>query len=200
MIRIIKPIILKIKKTDKKKLIDLTIGFLTIPSLITLLILNLNNLKQSKVDTGDKTANNQEKTIIIQNQPTSSQSTDNNNSPKPSPIVFPSPGENCNPNPDSIQIVYPKENQTVHDNPFCVTMKIDEDDNSCPLEWAYSVNHTPLSAWSSEPICFYDLKNGKVNLKIVVKNKKSGLTKDYEVNFLYQDESTATPSATPTQP
>jgi len=200
MIRIIKPIILKIKKTDKKKLIDLIIGFLTIPSLITILILNLNNLKESKTDTSDKTTSNQEKTIIIQNQPTASQSADNNNLPKPSPIVFPSPEENCNPNSDSIQIVYPKENQTVHDNPFCISMKIDENDNSCPLEWAYSVNHKPLSAWSSEPICFYDLKNGEVNLKIVVKNKKSGLTKNYEVNFLYEyeEKSPATPSATPT--
>lgn len=193
------------KLPDKKPHLDFLAALLSIPVLITVLILNLGSLQgknsnvakttptpiptissavKTQTDSGQKVAT----PIVItrQTQPTMVQ-------------------DQCIKDIGPIAISSPQENETVSDNPLCISIDY-HSGNYCGVVWAYSINHGPLSNYSNNSVCLYNLPAGKNSFLLQVKSLVSTSTQTLQRNFVYNGATltptssvTSTPTTTPAQ-
>lgn len=179
---IVKKSIKKLK--IRKNHLDWVAGALSIPVLLTVIILNLNNLNSQKKDTSP-TPTPQEKVIIVpQNtNPTSNQPTNTS----------------CKKEIGPISITSPKEDETVSSNPVNVIIKYG-DASYCSVVWSYRVNNGQWSEYNSNSVSLYNLPNGNIKFDLRIQSTVSQDTDTLTRNFKYQNNSatpTLLPSATP---
>jgi hypothetical protein len=164
------------KIVKKKPYFELATAFLSIPVLITVLLLNITSLRN------------------INNKPT----------PTPPPIqsgnsFFAAPigaGHTITPSSTVItqsackkalgpvSITSPNENDTVTDNP--VTINIQYDDSTyCGAAWSYRINGSSWSGYDDRSVALYNLPRGQITFELRVKSIVTADEKSLIRHFIY---------------
>lgn len=189
---------LKVKKwyrglPDKKRYAEFITALLSIPVLISVLILNFNNLNPKP--SSDKPAPTDKPPIVIT-------VTAPRESGEQQEIirVTPTPAPICKKSIGPIAIAYPKQDQTVNDSPLCLSVSYTVGEY-CSAVWSYRINDDAWSDYSDKDICIYNMTSGEKRVQLRVKSVASSEEKTLERTFMYESKSptgqpTGTPSAT----
>jgi hypothetical protein len=164
---------------NKKPYVEFLTALLSIPVLLTVILLNINNLKGQ-----DKKAETTAPGQVIITVPV-----------KETPIN-PSQ-EACKPEIGDIAITSPDEHETITDNPVSVTITSD-DKTYCSVVWSYRINGGRWSEYDDKSVALYDLPNGEITFELHVKSIVNSATKDLKRTFIYKGKTsnqTATASA-----
>ncbi len=169
----------------KKPHIEFFAALLTVPVLITVLLLNVNNLKGNS----DKKESESNKTqTIVVTQPSTE---------KEKEVVVTK--EVCKPGIGDITIASPDENDSMNDNPVNVDINY-EANGYCNVVWSYRVNGGAWSSYDDRSIALYNLSNGNIKLDLRVKSVVNSDEQNLTRNFAYNGNTldpTTTPSLTP---
>ena len=189
----IKKLIKKIQNIRIKKVhLDYIAGLLSIPVLITAVVINYTNLssRNNKTSPVPTSAPSTSKVIVVtqsgsSNQPTVTQAA-------------------CIKSIGPIEITYPTENQNVSNNPLCITINY-PNTSYCPVIWSYRINNGAWSDLGSTVPCLYNLPSGSVQFTLKVDSTVSSDTTTLVRNFTYSGSNniptptlTPSPSLTPT--
>jgi hypothetical protein len=156
-----------------KNHLDFLTALLSIPVLLSVIILNYNNLRKP----GDvPTPTPVQRPVIV----------------LPTGNTNPTPSASCKKDIGPISISSPQEGETVNDNPVCFTIRYD-DANYCSVVWSYRVNNGSWSAFTSNNPCIYNLPNGNVKFDLRVQSTVSQKEASLTRNFVYKNSN---PSAT----
>ena len=162
----------------KKPHIEFFTALLTIPVLLTVIILNFNNLK------GDSSKDTPKNETIVITQPAGSEKE----------VIVTQPA--CEPGLGDISIISPEEGDEVNSNPVMVDIKYDSGE-FCEAVWSYRINNGTWSAYDDRSIALYNLPNGNVKLDLRVKSVVNSDQKSLTRNFEYTGASASpTPTAT----
>lgn len=178
-----------IKKSVKKLKIrknhlDWVAGALSIPVLLTVIILNLNNLNSQKKSNPTPAPQPTEKVIVVpQNNGQTNQTAQPTNS-------------SCKKEIGPISITSPKEGETLSDNPVNITIKY-SDASYCSVVWSYRINNGSWSEYDSNSVSLYNLPNGNIKFDLRVQSTVSQDTDTFTRSFVYQGSS-ASPTPQPT--
>jgi hypothetical protein len=184
----------KVKKTklehiySKKPLIEFVVTVLSIPSIILILILNYNAIKnqdntkptptpvQNPITTGinSKFPNFFSEPVKKETQPTQ----------QPSSSQGP-----CNRSLGPVTIDSPNEGDTISTNPVEVDISYDNADY-CSAVWSYSVNGSNWSPYDNNSVALYNLPNGPVTFQLKVKSLTSSDQTTLTRHFTYNGGST----------
>lgn len=172
------------KLPDRKPYIEFVTALLSIPVLLTVILLNVGNLRQSQQK--NETTNKTITPVVV----TISEKKINEDK---SPLT---PSKECEPVIGQLDINYPKENATIDDNPvqFAIAYK---KGNTCSVVWSYRVNRGRWSDYDDKSISIFNLPNGNITFELRVKSVVSGEEKIFERNFVYEGL-TPTPTNSPT--
>lgn len=165
---------------DKKQYIEFFTAILSVPVLLTVIILNVNNLKGNK----DENKDTKEMAPIVVTIAES----------KNDPVVQ-STSAACKKGIGSISIAAPEANEVVEDNPVQISIDYDQGDY-CAVVWAYSINGGRFSDYSSNSIALYNPPNGSIRFQLKVKSVVTGEEKVLNRSFTYQG-SDVSPTTTP---
>lgn len=169
---------------DKKRYAEFITALLSIPVLITVLLTNLNSLN-SKDKTPQPSSN--DKNIIISYVPQKEDT--NNTSPTPDTT-------NCKKGIGDVQIITPKEGETITDNP--ATVRINNDEEYCTVVWSYRINDGKWSEFDDNSVSLYNLKNGDIRFELRVKSTTNKEEKILTRRFTYDGNEEPNPTSIPT--
>jgi hypothetical protein len=157
------------KIPDKKPYIEFITAILSIPVLLTVIILNLNTLRGEKKDTPP--TNTTPQTVVI-------------TAPE-SNTVETTPQEECIKEVGPISITSPDDGEVITDNPVFVSISYKQGEY-CSVVWSYRINGGKWSDYDDRSIALYNPPPGSIKfelrVKSVVGNDSSTLTR----NFVYQ--------------
>ena len=172
---------------SKKQHIEFFSAILTVPVLLTVILLNVNNLKAEKAV--EPSSLPKEEKIVI-SMPTISVPTSSDKEGESASKSV----EQCTKEIAPIEIVSPKEGEALSDNPVSVKI-LYEQGEYCSSVWAYRINGGKWSEYGDQSISLYNLDRGVVSFELRVKSIVTGEEKILKRNFEYSGESI---SATPT--
>ncbi len=168
---------------DKKRHLDFIAALLTIPVLLSVIILNytnLSNIQKSKTDVNPTPVPTQaEKSIIYL-------PTNNNSQITQTPTATPSITNGaCLKGIGPILITYPTENQTVADNPLSINIDY-SNGNYCSVIWSFRINNGPWSDFTDNNPVIYNLPDGNIKFDLRVQStviqKEENLTRSFIYN------------------
>jgi hypothetical protein len=143
---------------EKKRYAELITAVLSVPVLITVLMLNISNLHK---DPKNSIAN------VPLSTPSPSIST-----PTPTltstPIMTMAP-QQCIQAVGPVIIVSPKEDEQVTRDPICLEIER-ASSNYCGIVWSYRINNGSWSDYMDKSICLYNLSGGKKTIDVRVKS------------------------------
>ena len=178
-----KAVVHRIHRT--KPVLDYIAALVTIPVLITAIIINVTNLQnKSKATPTPTPTRSSYGNTAIQTVRTST---------APQPTSSP----NCLPGIGKITITYPQEGSTISANPVCIDISY-QSFNHCGVVWAYRINGGPWSEYSNSSVCLYNMPSGQVNYDLQVKSLVNTDTEVTHRSFLYSSLVTPTPTGVPT--
>jgi hypothetical protein len=196
-----KKLFLKIKNwytklPDKKRHFELVSAILTIPMMLTVILVNLNNIKSQKNVATTSTNTTTPIQVVIDN-PNSSTATASTITPTVTATKSATPSKSdCKKDIGPIEILSPQEGEVITTNNVCIN--ISTDNNYCPVTWSYQLgSDSDWSDYNNNNICLYNLTPGKNQLNIKVKSTVVDKTITLQRNFIYQTAS-ATPTTTAT--
>ena len=162
----------------KKPHIEFFTALLTIPVLLTVIVLNLNNLKGNN----NKDASKNETIVITQGPATEKE------------VIITKVA--CKAGIGDISIANPEEDEEVNDNPVMVDINYDAGD-FCAVVWSYRINNGSWSSYDDRSIALYNLPNGNVKFDLRVKSVVNSQQKSLTRNFEYSGtQSSPTPTIT----
>lgn len=178
---------------QRKQYLEFLTALLSIPVLLTVMILNINSLHSLSGNNNAKisntpTVNQREKVIVVTG------TTQNPTGVSMTPVP-------CDQKFAQITISYPQEGVTISDNPLPIDISAPQSDQ-CGVTWSYKVNGGNWSMYDTHSISLYNLSSGNIEIDIRVKNTQ-GLQKVLIRHFIYQGGitiPTPTLTATPTPP
>lgn len=207
----IEKIIQKIKKwystlPDKKKYFELITAVLSVPMIVTVIIVNVNSINKSK-QTAPTTATTAPIQVVVE-APASDSGNMNppdNKQPKTSitptltPTITPT-SASCKQGVGTVSISSPQEDEVVTSDNVCIIISTDSD--YCGVTWSYKLDNGDWSDYSNQNICLYNLPTGQKSLQVKIKSDVVDKTVTLARNFIYKTTSTPTttiaPTATPT--
>ncbi len=160
--------------------LDYIAALLTIPVLITAILINVTNLGKSK---------------NVPNPSPAPRSTYGNTSietVKATSVPIPTSSSNCTPGIGNVSIDYPQNNSIVSVNPVCISIAY-ASNNHCAVVWAYRINSGPWSNYSNDSVCLYNMPSGQITYDLQIKSLVNSDTQIAHTVFTY-----APPSPTPT--
>lgn len=165
-----------------KAYLEVITAALSIPVLLTVIILNFSNLNNNKKATNTSpTPTVNEKVIYVPG--------DEKNNTTPTSV------ENCKKQIGPIKISFPSEGETVTDNPIYFNIDY-TNDNYCSVVWSYRINGGTWSNYTANNPVIYNLPSGNIKFELKVQStvvqEETTLTR----NFNYKGSPTATSSAT----
>ncbi len=167
------------KLIGKKPYIEFITAFLSIPVLITVMLLNVNSLKNMNAKPTP--------TPPIQNNYQSgfyAAPVGVNKTPLTVTGATPAP---CVKGLGTALISSPGEGDIVTDNP--VTIDINYDDRIyCAAAWSYSINGGSWSGYDDRSVALYNLPQGPVKFELRVKSIAGGDEKSISRNFTYNGQ------------
>lgn len=197
---------------EKKRYIEFFSAILSLPVLITVILLNvnnLNNLKKNSETTPDPTPtnapisandNDQNSLSISEIQSMISSTIQNSTSPPASSTgTFTPAPQNCKNEIGPVRIISPREGEIVARDP--VLIDITNDPEYCSLIWSYSLDGQPWAEFTNKAIYLYNLTPGDKNLEVKIRNPSNDNEIILKKNFTYQGTgatSTPIPTADPT--
>jgi len=177
------------KITGKKHHLEFFTALLSLPVLITVLILNISNLNNNKKPAATPTPQKQEIVITIPQQQNTTTSTNQGNVPTK---------KACEPIVGDVSIASPDEGDTVTDNPVAVDIDTDTS-GPCAVVWSYRINGGAWSSFDDKSIALFNPPSGDITLDLRIKSiVAGGGEKQLTRHFTYKGTSTVTPTATPT--
>src|SRR3989344_2884723 len=182
-----------VKLPDKKRYFELITAFLSIPVLLSVILVNYLNIQERQKD--DATPSPTPAVITIIERPTSQQEIKST----PEPTVSGSTIQ-CEPEIGPIEITSPAENENVSDNPLCISIIRENPNNKyCSVVWSHRINNSSWSNFTDREICLYNMDSGTKKLELRVKSIVSGKETVLKRSFNYQNTSqVATPTLTDT--
>ncbi|MGH7203574.1 MAG: hypothetical protein ACREHC_03990 [Candidatus Levyibacteriota bacterium] len=181
----------KRKIIDKKPHVEFIASVLTIPSLLLLIILNYNSLKNMN---GAKPPPTPAPNATFGN------GTSGRSGFFSSPIGTSGPQLTQDPLATSIpcdkslgetSITSPDEGDKVSDNPVEVDISYDSSTH-CGAVWSYRINGGDWSNYDDRSVALYNLPNGAIKFELRVKSIASSDTTSLTRNFIYNGQNTAT--------
>ena len=104
--------------------------------------------------------------------------------------------QQCKKEVGPVEIVYPKENQTISDNSVCIDIAQKSGDY-CSVQWSFKLDDGDWSSFTDKQFCFSNLSNGSHKVHVIVKSTASQDQSLLERSFNYQSRfSTPTPATT----
>lgn len=178
-----------IKLPDKKRYFELITAFLSIPVLLSVIFVNYLSIQERRNDKVNTPSPTPAVITIIEPQEPSSN--------EPTSKLTSSPSQSqCEPEVGPIEITSPKENETLSDNPLCITIVRNNPDNKyCSVVWSQRINNSSWGDFTDREICIYNMDTGKKTLELRVKSIVTGAEKTLKRVFNYEN---ATQIATPT--
>lgn len=179
------------KAPDRKHYLEFITAALSIPVLLTVILVNINNLNATKKDAAPLP-------IVTTTQPREIIIREGGNSAAPNNPTS-TPSEICKKEVGPISITSPKEGATVTDNPVNFIIKHNED--YCTSVWSYRINNGTWSEYSANTPSIYNLPNGAVKFQLRAQSTVSSDQDSLELNFTYAGSPvtvTPTPTVTPT--
>lgn len=177
---------------DKKRYFELLTAILSIPMILTVILVNMSTINKSK-ESSTPTPTTAPIQVVVEN-PTSG----NMNPPKinittstPTPTPTPTKVE-CKKDIGEIEILSPQEGEIITSNDLCIN--ISTDNNYCPVVWSYKLDDSSWSDYSNNNICLYNLTSGQKTLQIKVKSTVVDKTITLQRSFTYQNSTTPTPT------
>lgn len=177
------------KIPDRKHYVEFVAATLSIPVLLTVILVNLSNLQAEKKET-DPAPTQSVREIIIR---------EGGNSVAV-PSVQPTNSDVCKKEIGPVSISYPGEGQTVSENPVSFTIRY-TDKSYCSVVWSYRINNGTWSEFSSNSPTVYNMPNGNIKFELRVQSTVNDDQEQLERNFIYQNPqvtSVPTGSLTPT--
>lgn len=177
----------------KKQHIEFFTALLTIPVLLTVIITNVNNLNHKPEE--PKPTPIQNITVL----PVEASAKQNSQEPTPTtPATTSATPAECKKEVGPIEITSPKEGSTINDDPLTITISYSKLGEYCAVVWSYRINGGSWSEFSDKSIAVYNLPAGEKKLELKVKSIVSTDEKMLERSFVYKNNATPTPSASPT--
>ena len=179
---------------DKKKYIEVITASLSIPVLLSVVLVNYLNIQDQR-----------KKELLIPT-PVMSQSAgptiitvvrDPDPTATPDPKASPQPNE-CIREIGPITILAPQEGENVNTNPFTIDVDYNQGDY-CSVVWRYRLDGGNWSQFGDDDIVIYNLSSGQKKIELEVKSIVTNVSKAYTRTFTYQNTQevpTATPSPT----
>lgn len=163
---------------DKKQYIEFFTALLSVPVLLTVILINVNNLKGTTSKQPDTKNTDTARQIVV----TIPDKKDSDTKTTVSPTQ-----EACKKEIGPIDITYPEENDQISENPvmFSITYK---KGNYCAVVWSYRVNNGHWSDYDDKSIALYNLPKGDVRFDLKVKSIVTGDEKILTRNFIYDGE------------
>lgn len=187
------------KLPEHKAPLDFLGALLTIPVLITVLILNFNSINKKNANTPVPSPAAASPTLsAIRSVKTTT--TTYTLSPTPLPTGNPN---SCKKEIGPLTINYPSENQVVTDNSVCINI-VYQGDGYCSVLWSYKINDSAWSDYSNTSMCIGNLQSGQNTFLLQVKSTVTGETQVFTRHFTYnpimptQTITSPTPTFTPT--
>lgn len=168
---------------DKKQYVEFFTAVLSVPVLLTVIVLNVNNLRGTNVKPAEAKPEPTTVKEIVYISP--ERESNEVSEPEPSPTA----SEICKKEIGPIAIRTPEEGSTVTDNPLMVTIDYDQGDY-CAVVWAYRINNGKWSEYDDKSIALYNLPNGQVTITLKVKSIVTGEEKQISRSFTYQSDET----------
>jgi len=183
------------KLYSKKPLIEFIVTVLSVPSIILILILNYNSLKnlnESKITpTSSSAVNSSSNTTGSSNTMPNFYSVPITRQPRPTQVATVSQAP-CNKSLGPVNIISPAQGDTVNSNPVEIDISYD-DSTYCTAVWSYSVNGSSWSDYDNNSVALYNLPNGPISFQLKVKSTTSSDQTEITRNFTYNGQ-IATPS------
>lgn len=164
---------------DKKKYIEVLSAILTVPVLITVILLNLGSLKNKD----EKSTPTPQVITIVPIEKDS----------KPSPTDKPQ----CRKEVGPVEITSPKEGQSTSDNPVCFNIEY-KDERYCSVVWSYRIDNSSWSDFTDKIPCVSNLSSGDHKFELRVRSIASSDEVQLVRNFTFKGpDPTPTPTPTP---
>lgn len=178
------------KLPEHKTYLELITGLLTIPVLLTVILLNFASI-MNRNEKPQNTPPTPPTPIIIEERESPSPAS----TQTPQAIVTPTP-EVCKKEVGPVSIVFPKEGEEVSNNPVNFVIRY-EDSSYCSVVWSYRINSGPWSEFSSNSPVIYNLPGGAVKFELRVQSTASSDQELLVRNFTYTGSIQRTPVPTP---
>ena len=164
----------------KKHYLEFVTATLSIPVLITVIMINLGNLNGEEKTKGS----NEPEKIIVSYAPQAAVSASAND---PKDAVA---GESdiCSKEIGPVNISYPEEGDIITDNPLEVIIDKDESGEYCAIVWSYRINNGRWSEYDDKSLALYNLPTGPKTLEVRVKSVTGGEAEILKRTFDYQGE------------
>lgn len=184
------------KLPEKKQHVEFITALLSVPVMLTVIIINLNNLNQQKNASQKQTS---EKILPVQVVITGEKQNQINESPTvpaSQSANIPSPTTpSCIKEVGMVSIISPRENEVVAKDPVCITIATQS--GYCSLNWSYRLDNGDWSEYTDKNICLHNLTNGEKTLQLRIKSSASSDVVTLQRSFIYQgnNEPTTDPKA-----
>src|SRR3990167_1481464 len=166
--------------SNKKPLVELIVALLTIPVLVTVILLNFTNLNGKNNDS----TNSGSTPVVIEKDANSNG--DVSEAPGNNPtVVTPNP-EICKDQVGPVSIASPGEGTTASDNPANFIIKY-QDSAYCSVVWSYRINNGTWSEFGSNSPAVYNLPSGPVKFELRVQSTVSNDQELLTRNFIYEN-------------
>lgn len=182
------------KLPEKKNHVEFITAVLSVPVMLTVIIINLNNLNNA-----NKKQSTTEKVTPIQVVITGEKQT----IPTSVPVQFTdTPTSTLSPTValcikevGPVSIVSPRESEVITKDPLCVTIATES--NYCSVVWSYRLDGGDWSNYTNKNICLHNLMNGNKTIQLKIKSTVSDDEVTLQRSFVYQgnSEPTSAPSA-----
>ncbi len=178
---------------DKKKYIEFITAILSIPVLLSVILLNYTNLQNQKKPVDEKTEPSPAVITIIQDR--NNDDSDTNTVSEPTDT-----NTTCIDEVGPVTIVSPEAGETIRDNPLSIIVSQNDTANEyCAIVWSYRINGGSWSNFDDRDISIYNMESGEKKLDVRFKSLISGDEERISRTFYYQNiQQIPTPTAAPT--
>lgn len=172
---------------NKKPYVEFFTALLSIPVLLTVVLLNLNTLSSTKNAKPSETPKGGNIFVL----PTSEEKASPSTTTKTETVVVTK--EACKKQLGPVAIDSPQEGETLSDNPVSLNISYDNEEY-CGAVWAYRINNGKWSDYDDKSIALYNLPQGNIKVEVRVKSLASSEEKTLMRSFIYTG---ATPTNQP---
>lgn len=169
---------------DKKVYFELLGAVLTIPVLITVILLNITNLNSKNTSAPTPTP---QVIRVVETQPPQRNVTvvQEETSQRVTPQAA------CKRQIGPVNISSPREGEVTTKNPVCISISYSAGEY-CGVEWAVKIDASAYSDFDTKDVCYYNLPSGTKTVSVKVRSNEGGEELILQRNFVY---GTATSSA-----
>jgi hypothetical protein len=183
----------------KKNHVEFITAVLSVPVMLTVIILNLNNLNQQKNATQKQQSTSTPapiQVIITGDKPMKQPpaSADLTQPIAPTASYISPTAQSCIREVGPVSIVSPREDEVVTVDPVCITLATQS--NYCTIKWSYQINGGNWSDYTDQNICIHNLTNGNKTVQLKIRSAVSDDAITLQRTFVYQGNSV--PTANPT--